>query len=78
MQSNIHDAKTHFSQLIERALAGEEVIIAKAGKPILRLVPVGSGQLRRAFGIDQGKFTIPDDFDAPDPELIALVEGGSV
>ena len=74
MQANIHEAKTHFSQLVERALAGEEVVIARAGKPILRLVPVDDTKPARIFGADQGKFTVPDDFDAPDPDIIALFQ----
>lgn len=71
MQANIHEAKTHFSKLIERALAGEEVVIAKAGKPLIKLVPVVV-KPKRIFGIDEGKFNVPDDFDAPDPEIEAM------
>ncbi len=67
---NIHEAKTHFSKLLKRVLNGEEVVIAKAGKPVARLVPYGAADTsRRIPGIDQGKVTILPDFDAPLPEF---------
>jgi prevent-host-death family protein len=63
---NIHEAKTHLSRLLERVAAGEEVTIAKAGRPVARLVPVAPA--RRVLGEDQDKrFYIADDFDAPLP-----------
>ena len=62
---NIHQAKTHLSKLIERAEAGEEIVIARAGKPAAKLVPVRSTRTRRRLGLLDGKFTIPDDFNAP-------------
>jgi prevent-host-death family protein len=66
---NIHEAKTHLSRLLARVAAGDEVIIAKAGTPIARLVPVApSGQ--RSLGADRGRGFIADDFDAPLPEKI--------
>ena len=52
---NIHEAKTHFSKLIARVLAGEEVVIAKAGKPVARLVPVEPKPKDRVFGLGVGK-----------------------
>lgn len=62
---NIHEAKTHLSALLEAVAAGEEIIIAKAGKPVARLVPErGAG---RRWGRDRGKVRIADDFDAPVP-----------
>jgi prevent-host-death family protein len=72
---NVHQAKTHLSRLLERVASGEEITIAKAGKPIARLVPVQ--QRTRQLGMDAGKVWIADDFDAalPDEEL-ALFEGG--
>jgi prevent-host-death family protein len=62
---NIHEAKTHFSKLIERVLSGEEVIIAKAGKPVARILPVTSEVSLRQPGNDKGKVTIMSDFDDP-------------
>lgn len=61
---NVHEAKTHFSRLLRRVAAGEEIVIAKAGHPVARLVPVKDGR-RRVLGSDRGKFSVPDDFDAP-------------
>ena len=67
---NIHDAKTHFSKLLERVLNGEEVVIAKAGKPVARILPfVAEDVSRRVPGIDKGKVIILPDFDAPLPEF---------
>ncbi len=62
---NIHEAKTHFSKLLERVLSGEEVIIAKAGKPVARILPVASEVSLRQPGNDKGKVTIMPDFDEP-------------
>ncbi len=70
VQVNIHEAKTHFSKLLARVKEGEEVIIAKAGKPIARLVPVVERPARRLPGSAKGKVTIAPDFDAPLPEAI--------
>jgi prevent-host-death family protein len=67
MEVNIHEAKTHFSKLLRRVAAGEEVIISKAGQPVARIVPI-SGKPRRRFGVDLGVFEVPEDFDAPLPE----------
>jgi prevent-host-death family protein len=62
---NIHDAKTHFSRLVDRAASGETIIIAKAGTPIARLVPLepAVGATSRRTGFLKGFFTVPDDFD---------------
>jgi len=63
---NIHDAKTHFSKLLERVLNGEEVVIAKAGKPVARILPFTTGDISpRKPGMDKGKVIIQPDFDAP-------------
>lgn len=73
---NIHEAKTHLSRLVENAAAGEEVIIAKAGKPVARLVSLAKPAGRRQLGILAGKMVIPEDFDAPLPdEVLASFEG---
>ena len=61
---NIHEAKTHFSKLLARVMRGEEIVIAKAGKPVARLVPERPpAPARRVPGIDKGKLKIADDFD---------------
>jgi prevent-host-death family protein len=65
---NIHDAKTHFSRLIDRVLQGEEIVIAKAGRPVARLVPIPGVTAIRAPGSARGRLTIGPDFDAPLPE----------
>jgi len=70
VQVDIHEAKTHFSQLLARVERGEEVIIAKEGKPIARLVSVRERPARRVPGTAKGKVTIAPDFDAPLPEAI--------
>lgn len=62
---NIHEAKTHFSKLLERVLNGEEVIIAKAGKPIARILPVVQQTQMRVPGIDKGKIIIMPNFNDP-------------
>jgi len=64
MDVNIHEAKTHFSKLLRRVAAGEEVVISRAGKPIARIVPIDE-RGKRTFGLDRGRFTVPDDFDTP-------------
>lgn len=73
---NIHEAKTQLSRLIESVEAGEEVVIARAGKPVARLVPLEPTPPRRRLGSLEGKFTVPDNFGAPLPDdVIALFEG---
>jgi prevent-host-death family protein len=66
---NIHEAKTHFSKLLKRALKGEEVIIVRAGQPIARLSPLPPKRGKRVPGSAKGMFTMTDDFDAPLPDL---------
>jgi prevent-host-death family protein len=68
-QVSIHEAKTHLSRLLRQVTAGEEIVIAKAGRPIARLVPV-EPQRRRVLGRDAGLFEVPEDFDAPLPEEV--------
>ena len=73
---NIHDAKTNFSKLIGRVMAGEEIIIAKAGKPVARLVPERPpSSARRTPGIDKGKLRIADDFDSMSQEELDVWYG---
>lgn len=74
---NVHQAKTHFSRLLQRVLTGEEVVIAKAGKPVAKLVPVRRSVQRRPDRY-RGRIWIADDFDAPLPdELLDAFEGRS-
>lgn len=72
---NIHEAKTHLSRLLEAVLAGEDVIIARAGRPIARLTPFDGGPPRRRFGQDAGLYDVPENFDEPLP--IGLFAGAS-
>ncbi len=70
---NVHKAKTHLSELIQRALGGEEVIIARDGQPVVKLTPIHPGKITRpAPGIDAGKIIIAPDFDAPLEEFEEL------
>ena len=65
---NVHEAKTHLSRLLERVRQGEEIVIAKSGKPVARLVAVTERPERRAPGSARGQVTVGPDFDAPLPE----------
>ncbi len=67
---NIHEAKTHFSKLVDTVMQGEEIIIARAGKPAARLVPLREAPRGIRFGLLQGEVEIADDFDAPLPKDI--------
>jgi prevent-host-death family protein len=67
---NIHEAKTHLSRLVEAAAKGEPFVIAKAGKPLVKVVPVDAPAAPRRLGFMQGQFTVPDDFDTMDQEEI--------
>jgi prevent-host-death family protein len=62
-QVNIYEAKTHLSLLIGEALGGEDVVVARNGKPLVRLVPVKERKPSDAFGMDRGKVWISPDFD---------------
>lgn len=67
---NIHAAKTHLSQLVEEAAAGEEIVIAKSGRPVARLAPLTGSRSKRKLGGLEGRLRIPEDFDAPLPDDI--------
>jgi prevent-host-death family protein len=69
---NIHEAKTHFSRLVDRVLQGEEVVIAKAGRPVARLVPLPPRVPRRTPGSARGLIEIGPDFDEPLPDDITF------
>ena len=73
---NIHAAKTQLSRLVDAAASGEEIIIARSGKPIARLGPLAAPRPRRRLGILAGKLVLPEDFDAPLPaEVLDAFEG---
>jgi len=71
---NIHDAKTHLSRLVERVEAGEEITIARAGRPVARLVPLRAAR-PRMLGALRGRIRLAPDFDAQDETVIELFEG---
>jgi len=71
---NIHDAKTHLSRLVERVEAGEEITIARAGRPVARLVPLRAAR-PRMLGALRGRIRLAPDFDAQDAIVIELFEG---
>ena len=74
---NIHDAKTNFSKLIDAVSRGDEIVIAKAGKPAARLVPVRAKKTLRKPGALKGKMRIAVDFDTPlDDVVLATFEAG--
>jgi len=66
---NVQEAKTHLSRLLARVEAGEDIVIARAGRPIARLVPVAE-HISRVPGSARGDFEVPDDFDDPLPAVI--------
>lgn len=73
---NIHEAKTHFSRLVDEVAKGEEIIVAKAGKPAARLVPMAPVKTKRRFGALKGKIRISEDFNAPlADDVLATFEG---
>ncbi len=75
-QVNVHEAKTHLSRLLERVCGGEEIVIARAGTPVARLVPLGDDAPPRTPGALRGKIRISDDFGAPLPAPPAAAMGG--
>jgi prevent-host-death family protein len=74
-QVNMHDAKTHLSRLVERAGAGEDIVIAKAGKPLVRLVPCETTRKRREFGKYKDQIVMAPDFDELPADMQAAFEG---
>ena len=75
-QVSVHEAKTHLSRLLRQAAAGEDVVITRSGRPVVRLVPVEGAGERPVYGVDEGRFVVPDDFDAPlDESLLRAFEG---
>jgi prevent-host-death family protein len=73
---NIHEAKTNLSRIVDEVAAGGEVIIAKAGKPMARLVPLEPVTRPKKLGLLKGRLVVPDDFNEPlDEDVIAAFEG---
>jgi prevent-host-death family protein len=72
---NIHEAKTHLSKILRRVAAGEEIVIARAGKPVARLVPVAEPKRERELGKYRGQIWIAEDFDELPEDLLDLFEG---
>ena len=76
VQINIHEAKTHLSKLLQRVIAGEEIVIAKAGKPVAKIVPLEQEHVARKPGSAKGQVWMAPDFNAPLPDdLLDLFEG---
>lgn len=72
---NIHEAKTHLSRLVEEAAGGREIVIAKAGKAMARLVPLATTPRVKKLGLLKGQIKVPADFNAPlDPETLESFE----
>lgn len=72
---NVYEAKTHLSQLLDRAAAGEEIVIARAGRPIARLVALAESSARRVPGAWRGKVTLAADFDDLPDDIDAAFRG---
>lgn len=73
---NTHEAKTHLSRLLDEVAGGQEILIARAGKPVARLAPIEHEPRRKRFGLLKGKLVVPDDFDAPLPDdVVEAFEG---
>jgi prevent-host-death family protein len=64
---NVHEAKTHLSRLLERVERGEQIVIARAGKPVARLVPIEPAPGKRPLGLYKGQIWMSEDFDEPLP-----------
>jgi prevent-host-death family protein len=73
---NIYDAKTQFSRLVDRAASGEDIVIARSGKPVALLTRIKPKSTKRPLGLLDGTFKVPDDFNAPLPdEILEAFEG---
>ena len=73
---NLYEAKTNLSRLVERAALGEEIVIAKAGRPVARLMPLAKRTTPRPLGLLAGQVTVGPDFDDPLPDdVLAAFEG---
>lgn len=77
-QVNVYEAKTQLSKLLEQVEAGDEIVIARHGKPVARLVPLQRSRPARVPGGWEGKVWMAPDFDEPDPELEELFYNGPI
>jgi prevent-host-death family protein len=77
-QVNVYEAKTQLSKLLQQVEAGDEIVIARHGKPVARLVPLQRTTAPRQLGLLRGKIWMSPDFDEPDQELIDLMENGPI
>ena len=75
---NVHEAKTQLSRLLERAHGGEEIVIARSGKPVARLVPYRQDPPKRVFGRLRGQIMIHGDLDADDEEIAREFEASQI
>lgn len=73
--ANIHEAKTHLSRLLEKAMQGEEIWIAKAGKLMVQLVPCDQSKPSRQLGLMRGMIEVSEDFDELPEDLLAAFNG---
>jgi prevent-host-death family protein len=67
---NIYDAKTHLSKLVDKAASGEDVVVSRNGKPLVRITRLEPARRRIRFGLLKGKLIVPEDFDAPLPDEV--------
>jgi antitoxin (DNA-binding transcriptional repressor) of toxin-antitoxin stability system len=67
---NIYDAKTRLSQLVDKAAAGEDVVVSRNGKPVARITRLGAPERRIRFGVLKSRLSVPADFDAPLPDAV--------
>jgi len=75
---DIHEARRHLSRILKDVAEGAEVVIARAGIPVARLVPIGTRPRPKQLGLLEGRIEVPDDFDAPlAPQVLADFEGRS-
>ena len=72
---NIHEAKTHLSRLVDQAAKGEPFVIAKAGKPLVKVMAIDTPRGRQRIGCMEGEFTVPDDFNTMFEDEIAEMFG---
>ncbi len=75
-QVNLHEAKTHLSRLVDRAAAGEEIVIARSGRPVARLVPLAEPEAPRRLGLYRAQIRVAEDFDELPLDLQLAFEGG--
>ena len=80
MQVNVFEAKTEFSKLIRliETKREESIIVARNGKPVVKIIPVETVPAEKRIGVAKGKFTVPDNFDADNEEIAAMLTGGSL